>query len=154
MSKDYNVFGGWLKVFQGYNVFFIVGEIVFSVFIIKNMQSVPDAIPARIFFVFDAVAACFFALWLIKGVTHQSGDTPNKMVKILLWSLYANVGLITLGYLSGYFLSVPEGLNITAKDAMKVIGKAAMPFVFWSAYFKQSDRVKAYYGQNANLPFL
>ncbi|MDH4127516.1 MAG: hypothetical protein OEV44_02095 [Spirochaetota bacterium] len=154
MVKSLEEFAGWLRFIQAVNwvlIIFGVFGIGFLVFlVIRDIAGLPVAI----FIIIDLIVTIYLTFKIIKLLKERSSESPNKIIMLFLWILAATVICVVLEWLMSLIFQIPSYLNVSSKMAIKLVGRPLIPFLFCSAYFKQSKRVKAYYGSNASLSFL
>lgn len=154
MAKPLNEFGGWINFVKILNLiilFFGIVGIGFLIYLIANDISV---LPVAAFIIIDFIITIIIILKINKLLKVRSNIIPNKVIILFLWILGITSACVLVEWIMSSVFHVPLYINLNSKLAIKLIGKSLLPFLFCAAYFKQSKRVLAYYGANANLSFL
>ena len=94
-----------------------------------------------------------FAIWVIRTVRIKSGDTPDKILKILLIHFIVFLLVWVLVPRVAYFVQLTPSETKYYTKLLRNLAIAAMIlfiyFAGWVQYFRKSKRVLAYYGKNA-----
>ena len=139
MEKPFNEFGGWLRFFWVTTmltlIFYVIAFIGnFAPYLKENSAININFIVTQLEFTLCAV----FALYVFKYLKKQDPTSPKKIVSLLLAS-----ALVTL---PGLIFRVIFPNNSQSTSSLNTNYFLIMA---WTLYFKESKRVKIYYGENA-----
>jgi len=137
-------FGGWLRFFQVIN--FVSAIISFLVVLLLGAELIwgflawGNDIEIYVFLA-EIIPVFVFSVAVLKKVKIQERGTPQKLKFYIMFYFLSSMiitGLIIYLYTKGYVTEKPTS----------VFGDIVY-FLIWSSYFKRSDRVNGYYGNNA-----
>jgi hypothetical protein len=148
MEKPFNEFGGWLRFFWITNLLiFITTSLVFimnclSYALRENVVLCAGFIMLQLGFFLDAV----FAFKILQYLKERNPANPNKILLLLFASM-----LISLPGLC-FIESMPFEIIKPSSNSIISITQQGMYLLVWSMYFRESKRVKTFYGENAMPP--
>ena len=149
MSKPLNEFGGWLRFFYIANWIQIVSLVYVVLVFLPLLPGGPLSAAYWFSFAVDSGLRVFLVYKTIQETKKQEAVTPDRLVRLLACILLV-VCLVAVPkiYLARLVVGVPG-----VKAALIVAGNITLWFCVWTAYFRKSKRVLAYYGKNADKFF-
>jgi hypothetical protein len=149
MSKPLNEYGGWLRFFYITNWIHIVSLVYVVLIFLPLLSGRPLDSFYWFSFLVDSGLRVFFVYKIVRVIKKQEVDTPDRIARLLTCVLLVPCFVVVPKI---YFARLVAGAPGVRAAVITVIN-AAVWFCIWTAYFRKSKRVLAYYGKNADRFF-
>lgn len=150
MVKKLHEFGGWLKFFyviNWINLVVVVLSMLASMFSLIKAHSTYSMIEITVITI-RSLFVGFFFYQIISEIKNAHVQTPGRICEWIVWYLWISVMFGLVAALVQYFFGSISWIEILMRFFGTLLGVVGWWYI-WTSYFKESERVLAYYGQNA-----
>ncbi len=156
MAKPLNQFGGWLRFLQVMSILGIVIGTIATVFVsyvifekYASGEFIQDELKASLLFILvEFPVSFYFVFKILMNLNKKSPESPDIISRYIRYNLIFIV-LISIVELFVY-ISIGDASSSIYETLKSLIGTAVGASI-WLSYFKQSIRVKEFYGKNAGM---